>query len=81
MPARALELYGDRIANLRKQALEMSESGAPAEKVAKAVHHALVSGRPKTRYLVGTDAKLTAKLAWILPDRALDRLMRRRLRP
>jgi NAD(P)-dependent dehydrogenase (short-subunit alcohol dehydrogenase family) len=81
MPARALELYGGRMAHLRKRAQEMSQRGAPAEKVAKAVHHALVSARPKTRYLVGFDAKLTAKLAWLLPDRALDRLMRRTLRP
>jgi len=81
MPARALELYGGRMAHLRKRAQEMSAVGAPAEEVAKAVHDALVSARPKTRYLVGFDAKLTAKLAWLLPDRALDRLMRRTLRP
>ncbi len=81
MPEKAVELYGPRIDQLRKRALEMSESGAPAEEVAKAVHHALIARRPRTRYLVGTDAKLTAKLAWLLSDRALDRLMRRRLRP
>jgi NAD(P)-dependent dehydrogenase (short-subunit alcohol dehydrogenase family) len=81
MPARAMELYGSRIEFLTKRAREMSESGAPADEVAKAVHHALVSPRPKTRYLVGRDARLTAKLACILPDRALDRLMRRSLRP
>lgn len=81
MPDKALELYGSRIDQLRKRAQEMGESGAPAEEVAKAVHHALVSARSRTRYLVGTDAKLTAKLAWLLSDRALDRLMRRRFRP
>jgi len=81
MPARALELYGGRMAHLRKRAQEMSAVGAPAEEVAKAVHDALVSARPKTRYLVGFDAKLAARLAWLLPDRTLDRLMRRRLRP
>jgi NAD(P)-dependent dehydrogenase (short-subunit alcohol dehydrogenase family) len=81
MPEKALELYGRRIEHLRKRAQEMSESGIPAEEVAKAVHHALVSKRPRTRYLVGADAKMAARLAWLLPDRALDRLMRRRLRP
>ncbi len=81
MPARALERYGSRIETLRERAREMSETGTAPEEVAKAVYHALVSDRPKTRYLVGADARLAAKLAWLLPDRALDRLMRRRLRP
>jgi len=81
MPARALQLYGGRIETLRALAEEMGENGAPAEEVAKAVHHALVSRRPKTRYLVGRDAKLTAKLAWLLPDRAIDRILRNRFRP
>ena len=81
MPARAVELYGSRIEPLTRRAREMSEAGAPADEVAKAVHHALVSRRPRTRYLVGRDARLTAKLAWILPDRAIDRLLRGRFRP
>lgn len=81
MPARALELYGGRIDFLTRRARELQGTGTPAEKVAEAVHHALTARAPKTRYLVGTDAKVTAKLAWLLPDRVLDRLMRRRLRP
>jgi NAD(P)-dependent dehydrogenase (short-subunit alcohol dehydrogenase family) len=80
MPAQALELYGERIEFLRNRALKMNETGAGAETVAEAVHDALVSERPRTRYLVGSDAKLTAKLAWLLPDRALDRLLRKRFR-
>ncbi|HEY7698816.1 MAG TPA: SDR family oxidoreductase [Vicinamibacteria bacterium] len=78
MPEKALELYGSRIDGLRKRAQEMGDKGAPAEEVAKAVHHALASPRPRTRYLVGRDAKITARLAWLLPDRALDGLMKRR---
>ena len=81
MPARALELYGRRIEFLTKRARELSESGADADEVAKAAHHALVSPRPRTRYVVGRDARLTARLAWMLPDRVMDRLMRRSLRP
>jgi NAD(P)-dependent dehydrogenase (short-subunit alcohol dehydrogenase family) len=80
MPKRAVELYGERIESLRERAREMGERGAPAEEVAKAVQHALTADRPKTRYLVGADARLTAKLAWLLPDRTLDRILRGRLR-
>jgi NAD(P)-dependent dehydrogenase (short-subunit alcohol dehydrogenase family) len=81
MPARALELYGKRIDFLRRRAEALQGTGTPAEKVAEAVHHALTARAPKTRYLVGNDAKVTAKLAWALPDRLLDRLMRRSMRP
>jgi NAD(P)-dependent dehydrogenase (short-subunit alcohol dehydrogenase family) len=81
MPARALELYGKRIDFLRRRAEALQGTGTPAEKVAEAVYHALTARRPKTRYLVGNDAKVTAKLVWLLPDRLLDRLMRRSMRP
>jgi NAD(P)-dependent dehydrogenase (short-subunit alcohol dehydrogenase family) len=80
MPKRAVDLYGERIESLRERAREMGERGAPAEEVAEAVHHALTAERPKTRYLVGTDARITAKLAWLLPDRTVDRILRGRLR-
>jgi NAD(P)-dependent dehydrogenase (short-subunit alcohol dehydrogenase family) len=30
--------------------------------------------RPRTRHLVGTDARIAATLAWLLPDRLLDRM-------
>jgi hypothetical protein len=39
--------------------------------VAQAITHALTSERPKTRYLVGRDARIFALLAY-LPDRARD---------
>ena len=44
----------------------------PPERVARAVTHALTSRRPRTRYLVGTDAHVQALLGWLLPDRWLD---------
>jgi len=70
MPPRALELYRGRIELLTNRAREMGARGAAPERVAEAVYHALTARRPKTRYLVGFDAKVTAKLAWLLlrPD-------------
>jgi hypothetical protein len=52
----------------------------PASVVAAAVAHALTARRPKTRYLLGTDARLAVLLRGLLPDRAWDALMSRQLR-
>jgi len=43
------------------------------------VAHALLARRPKTRYLVGRDAKVRAALAKALPDRMRDVFVMRRL--
>jgi hypothetical protein len=48
--------------------------------VGEVVHEAIRSDRPKTRYLVGTDAKVAARLSAALPDRVFDRMLRRQLR-
>ena len=47
----------------------------PPEDVVKVVEHALTASRPRTRYLVGRDAKLMALFHWLLPDRAFDGLL------
>jgi hypothetical protein len=43
------------------------------------VTHPPPSPRPKTRYLVGSDAKGRARAAAILPDRIFDALVARTL--
>ena len=58
---------------------EFEKRAIPAERVAKAVTHALLSKRPKTRYLVGTDARIQAALAAVVPDRITDRLIARQM--
>ena len=55
----------------------MEKSAIPPERVARAIEHALTAPRPKTRYLVGTDARVQALLVWLLPDRWLDAVKRR----
>ncbi|MCS6897736.1 MAG: short-chain dehydrogenase/reductase, partial [Nitrospira sp.] len=47
----------------------------PAENVARVVEKALTTARPKTRYLVGTDAKLRALMVKLLPDRLSDKVL------
>jgi NAD(P)-dependent dehydrogenase (short-subunit alcohol dehydrogenase family) len=75
LPPEALELYGERMAKFRALAAKRSSTAAvPPDAVAKAVEHALTSPRPRTRYLVGPDAKRRARLQR-LPDRWRDRLL------
>ncbi len=75
LPRRALELYGPVIEKEQKTALKAAEGGIPAEKVAQVVAHALMVKRPRTRYLVGPEARLGALAARILPDSLLDRIL------
>lgn len=72
---RAHDLYGPALAAMRKAADKIGRAGVPAAVVAKAVAHALVSKRPKTRYVVGRDAKFRAALVTILSDRMRDGLI------
>jgi NAD(P)-dependent dehydrogenase (short-subunit alcohol dehydrogenase family) len=76
-PPEAAQLYGARAEKFRRLATERSSrSGVPAVEVAKAVEHALTSLKPKTRYLVGPDAKRRARLEK-LPTRVRDRVLTR----
>jgi NAD(P)-dependent dehydrogenase (short-subunit alcohol dehydrogenase family) len=71
-----LERYGQRIQKFRAAAAARSAKGVSPDEVAKAVEHALTADRPRTRYIVGPDAKRRARLQ-VLPDRARDRLLQR----
>jgi NAD(P)-dependent dehydrogenase (short-subunit alcohol dehydrogenase family) len=70
-------LYGEAIASFRKVVQDLADRGIPPEKVAKEIAHALEAGRPRTRYLVGLDAKLQARLKVVIPDRLFDRIVAR----
>lgn len=72
-------LYGNAIEKFRKLIEDTAERGIPPEKVAKAVAHALESKRPKSRYLVGLDAKLQARLMPLIPTAVVDRVVARQL--
>ena len=77
VPAEAEARYGTALRALRKSATAIGERGVPADTVATVVAHALTSARPRTRYLVGRDAKIQARLAPWVPDRLRDRLVTR----
>jgi NAD(P)-dependent dehydrogenase (short-subunit alcohol dehydrogenase family) len=76
LPPKAGELYGARVEQLRRVVAARAGRAVPAAMVAEVVEHALTSDKPKTRYLVGPDAKRRARLQR-LPDRLRDRLLAR----
>ena len=57
-----------------------AERGIPPEKVAAAIERALTASRPKTRYLVGIDAKVQARLKIVIPDRIFDAIVARMMK-
>src|ERR687887_354312 len=78
-PPEAEQLYGKLIERIRAESAQLGRTGLPPIEVAKAVEHALTASRPKTRYLVGREAKGRAAAAALLPDRAFDALVARTL--
>jgi NAD(P)-dependent dehydrogenase (short-subunit alcohol dehydrogenase family) len=76
----AMAHYGAAMHAMRRAAGQAARRGVPAEVVARVVEHALTARVPKTRYLVGFDARTRALLMQILPDRVRDRLITRVMR-
>lgn len=72
--------YSAALAAMREAAAATGRRGEPASRVADAVMHAIEARSPKTRYLVGRDARLRAWLVRFVPDRLRDRLLRRALK-
>ena len=78
MPVAAFEYYGRVIEAARARALDGGQKGLPPRAVADVVVHALTARKPRTRYLVGKDARLRM-LFQRLPDRVRDRIIARQL--
>jgi NAD(P)-dependent dehydrogenase (short-subunit alcohol dehydrogenase family) len=75
----AERLYADAISAVERVAARSARQAISPDAVARAVAHALTAPRPRTRYLVGTAARIQAIIAR-LPDRLRDRLLTRALR-
>jgi NAD(P)-dependent dehydrogenase (short-subunit alcohol dehydrogenase family) len=80
MPPDGERLYGRLIERVRAETVKIErDRGLPPRAVAKVIGEALTADRPRTRYVVGTEAKVRAQLARVLPDRVMDRLIGRAL--
>lgn len=69
-------LYGEMAMRIREAVAQSAVRAISPDGVVRAVHHALTAPHPRTRYLVGGDAKLRAWMVKWLPDRLQDRLLR-----
>ncbi len=54
-------------------------AGSPPSVVADAIAEAVASTKPRTRYVVGDQARLAVAARWLLPDRAFDAFLRSRM--
>jgi len=81
VPPEAEQLYGSMVEALRKESAKIAEErGIEPRAVAEVIGRALTAKRPRTRYLVGTDAKIRASVAKVMPDRMMDRAIVKQLR-
>jgi NAD(P)-dependent dehydrogenase (short-subunit alcohol dehydrogenase family) len=72
------ELYGASLLKLSKRIEDIAKNAAPVSVVTKAVEHALLARRPRTRYPVGKGIKATALLLNVIPDEWVDRAIQSR---
>jgi NAD(P)-dependent dehydrogenase (short-subunit alcohol dehydrogenase family) len=77
LPEEARRRYGAAADRMREVAAKTGRRGIDPDVVAAAVEDALTRASPRTRYLVGRDARLRAILAAWAPDRLRDRLLTR----
>lgn len=72
-------LYETPLINLEKVGKEGLEKGIHPDQVAKVVAKILTDKKPKTRYIVGKDAKKFAWFKKLLPDSILDTFIRKEM--
>jgi NAD(P)-dependent dehydrogenase (short-subunit alcohol dehydrogenase family) len=66
------DLYAGHLAGMRKAIARIQKQTSPVDKVTAAIEQALTAGRPKARYLVGSDARAQVVMRAALPTRVLD---------
>ena len=75
LPPEALARYGARLRVFRWLLERAPRIAVPPEQVADRVVHALFASEPRTRYVVGRDARVRLWLSRLLPDRVMDAIV------
>jgi NAD(P)-dependent dehydrogenase (short-subunit alcohol dehydrogenase family) len=75
VPRESFALYADAMQAVREAAAQAAKNAIDPSEVARAVEQALTATKPRTRYVVGRDAKIRAAMALIVPDRVRDGLV------
>jgi NAD(P)-dependent dehydrogenase (short-subunit alcohol dehydrogenase family) len=70
-------LYEPMLTRSRKLIEQTAKRAQPVDKVVKVVEEAVTAKRPKTRYLIGADARGQLLARRLLPDRAFDAMAAR----
>jgi NAD(P)-dependent dehydrogenase (short-subunit alcohol dehydrogenase family) len=77
IPVEGLARYRGRLRALQSLVQRSRVNSLSPDAVVDAVIHALESPAPRTRYVVGNDARIRLWLSRLLPDRAMDALVHR----
>jgi len=77
IPVEGKRLYDPAARRIRDAVGRAADRAIPVQAVVRAVLHALTAERPKTRYLVGGDAKVRALMLRWLPDRVQDWILKK----
>jgi NAD(P)-dependent dehydrogenase (short-subunit alcohol dehydrogenase family) len=81
MTADQLQRYGQLIDAMSNLARSFDKDGVSADRAAKVIAKAATASRPRTRYTIGRDAAILARVSRVVSDRFLDRVVRLILRP
>ena len=77
LSSRARALYAPALAAVERTMSRIHRASMPPEAVVKVIVRALTARRPRTRYIVGRDARLQRLVVALLPDRVTDRIITR----
>ena len=79
IPQEQLDLYEAEIKGMEKATQQSVESALPVSRVVEKVVHALTAKRPKTRYPIGWDTRISILLSKLVPDSWRDAYILKKL--